>query len=92
MSKLGYGESQIGRTLFLHPPDLRTAATHLQQAQLLFEKGTEARQNAAADLAASIGPVAAAGKRLAVAASSSSSAAAAGAAAAGAARVVQWQG
>ncbi|CAI7736555.1 unnamed protein product [Closterium sp. NIES-54] len=69
--------------LFLHPPDLRTAATHLQQAQLLFEKGTEARQNAAADLAASIGPVAAAGKRLAVAASSSSSAAAAGAAAAG---------
>ncbi|CAI6001612.1 unnamed protein product [Closterium sp. NIES-64] len=50
--------------LFLYSPDLRTAATHLQHAQLLFEKGTEARQNAAADLAASIGPLAAAGKRL----------------------------
>ncbi|CAI5529604.1 unnamed protein product [Closterium sp. Naga37s-1] len=73
--------------LFLYSPDLRTAATHLQQAQLLFEKGTEARQNAAADLAASIGPLAAAGKRLAISAASSSSAAAAaaGAAAAGAA-------
>ncbi|CAI5531246.1 unnamed protein product [Closterium sp. Naga37s-1] len=59
--------------LFLYSPDLRTAATHLQQAQLLFEKGTEARQNAAADLAASIGPLAAAGKRLAVSAASSSS-------------------
>ncbi|CAI5479728.1 unnamed protein product [Closterium sp. Yama58-4] len=69
--------------LFLYSPDLRTAATHLQQAQLLFEKGTEARQHAAADLAASIGPLAAAGKRLAVSAASSSSSAAAGTSAAG---------
>ncbi|CAI5968022.1 unnamed protein product [Closterium sp. NIES-64] len=71
--------------LFLYSPDLRTTPTHLQQAQLLFEKGMEARQNAAADMAALIGPLAAAGKRLAVSASSSSSSVAAAAAGGGAA-------
>ncbi|CAI5508654.1 unnamed protein product, partial [Closterium sp. Naga37s-1] len=100
----------------LYSTDLRTAATHLQQAQvglsycissshtprasrsthpflqLLVGKGSEARQNAAADLAALVGPLAA-GKRLIFSATSSSSAAAGTSGGGGAGGGdVQWEG